>query len=187
MSALIKKQFLSYFPLKTDRLFIRIPQLSDSSVLFSNYTSDPEVTKFSAWGTHASLQETEQFIKSCLQKLETENELNFCICLLTDPTFPIGMCKIKSSSSVASIGYVLAKKYWRQGYATEAMQSICNLLFSTSSITIIEATTDPENIASQAVLKKLGFTYIQTIPQHMSRPQLSSQLRPSLIFQLKRS
>ena len=55
------------------------------------------------------------------------------------------------------IGYGLLGEYWNQGYATEAVRAACQWAFSQPGVTAVEAETDPDNAASQAVLRKAGF------------------------------
>jgi len=57
----------------------------------------------------------------------------------------------------ASIGYELARNYWRQGIMTEALSAIINLGFGEMEVNRIEAVVMPENTASIIMLEKLGF------------------------------
>ena len=63
------------------------------------------------------------------------------------------------------IGYWLGRDYWRQGYASEAMQSVLGLGFARAHIERITSTTDPANQASQNVLRKAGFHYCGISPR----------------------
>lgn len=55
------------------------------------------------------------------------------------------------------LGYWLGKAYWGRGYMTEAAQHVVIHAFSDPSTTILTAITALDNLASQNVLKKLGF------------------------------
>ncbi len=57
------------------------------------------------------------------------------------------------------IGYLLKPAAWGKGYATEATQRLLKLAFEDSPLEEIVAVTDPENGASQNVLKKCGLRY----------------------------
>jgi [ribosomal protein S5]-alanine N-acetyltransferase len=63
----------------------------------------------------------------------------------------------KSKGCVA-IGYMLIPKERRKGYGSEAVQLIVDYLFLSREIVRIQAETHPDNIASQKVLEKSGFT-----------------------------
>jgi ribosomal-protein-alanine N-acetyltransferase len=57
----------------------------------------------------------------------------------------------------ASIGYELARSFWRQGIMTEALEAIINLGFREMGLNRIEAVVMPENGSSIKLLEKLGF------------------------------
>ena len=48
---------------------------------------------------------------------------------------------------------------WGKGYATEAARAALDLGFRTLDLKLIFAITRPDNLASQAVMKRLGLTY----------------------------
>lgn len=48
---------------------------------------------------------------------------------------------------------------WGKGYATEAARAALDLGFGTLGLELIFAITRPDNIASQAVMKRLGLVY----------------------------
>lgn len=56
----------------------------------------------------------------------------------------------------AEIAYVLGLKYWRRGYGFAACQAVIAELSEAYAVTRITATLDPENLASLALLRKLG-------------------------------
>jgi len=61
------------------------------------------------------------------------------------------------------ISYHLHKKYWGNGYATEAGEGLINYCFKTLKLHKIYADTEPSNLASQKVLEKLDFKLEGTI------------------------
>ncbi|MBO0852269.1 MAG: GNAT family N-acetyltransferase [Nocardia sp.] len=58
----------------------------------------------------------------------------------------------------AEIGYGVNKSLWGAGYATEAVRALCTELLADPEITRITAETVADNVASQRVLEKIGFT-----------------------------
>ena len=56
----------------------------------------------------------------------------------------------------AYLGYVLGRRSWRQGYATEAAARMLRHSFVELGLRSITATCDPDNAASAAVLRKIG-------------------------------
>jgi len=51
------------------------------------------------------------------------------------------------------------QKHWRKGYATEAAQACVNYGFTSLKLEEIVGRVMPENLASIAVLKKVGMTF----------------------------
>ena len=58
----------------------------------------------------------------------------------------------------AELGYWLAEPFWGQGIITKAIQQMLDFAFSTYQITRVFARPFGNNIASQRVLEKAGFT-----------------------------
>ena len=56
------------------------------------------------------------------------------------------------------IGWRLVRSAWRRGYATEAAQPVLDHAWRTLRLRQVIADIDPENVASIAVARKLGFT-----------------------------
>ncbi|MBH69568.1 MAG: 30S ribosomal protein S5 alanine N-acetyltransferase [Rhodospirillaceae bacterium] len=62
-------------------------------------------------------------------------------------------------AQIASFGYWIGKSYARNGYMTESVRGASGFAFDKLSLHRMEAACLPENIASQGVLKKVGFNY----------------------------
>lgn len=54
------------------------------------------------------------------------------------------------------IGYLLKKSAWGRGYATEACKRLLRFAFEETALPEVVAVTDPDNAASQNVLRKCG-------------------------------
>ena len=63
-----------------------------------------------------------------------------------------------TSNNTAEIGYGILDSYQGLGYASEAVSAAVAWAFQNPELQAVEAETDPENTASQRVLKKCGFT-----------------------------
>ena len=66
--------------------------------------------------------------------------------------------RFDGGSSRLEIGYVLGRRYWRQGFASEAIRGTCDHLFRHAAIRRIEAEVNPLNLASDTLIHGLGFT-----------------------------
>lgn len=67
--------------------------------------------------------------------------------LLIEDTYP---------EAEIEVGYMLVPEAWGKGYATEICARLLRFGFTETALEEIKATTDPENTASQHVLKKCG-------------------------------
>jgi RimJ/RimL family protein N-acetyltransferase len=54
------------------------------------------------------------------------------------------------------VGYLLKQSAWGKGYATEACTRMLRFAFEQTALQEVVAVTDPENRASQKVLRKCG-------------------------------
>lgn len=70
----------------------------------------------------------------------------------------IGYIAHFKSKSCVAIGYMLVPAERGKGYGTEAVQMMVDYLFLHKDIVRLQAETHPDNLASQRVLAKCGFT-----------------------------
>ena len=61
------------------------------------------------------------------------------------------------------IGYRLARPYWGQGYATEAVCAVRDYAFETLGLSRVIALIDPQNVASIRVAEKAGMQYERAV------------------------
>ena len=80
----------------------------------------------------------------------------------------VGQCgltwqELGDGTRVPEVGYLLEKAAWHKGYATEAVRAACRWAFEQPGVTAVEAETDPDHAASQAVLHRVGFVPTGTV------------------------
>ncbi|HHX8324507.1 TPA: GNAT family N-acetyltransferase [Vibrio alginolyticus] len=71
----------------------------------------------------------------------------------------VGMAAVNElyhTFNMASIGYWVADRYQRQGYAQEAVKALAEFCFAKLSLTRLEIVCDPDNEASQALIESVG-------------------------------
>jgi len=72
---------------------------------------------------------------------------------------PLGAISITGlARMVGEIGYLIAPAFQGQGFATEAVQAVVGAIYKHHGFTVVTARARADNIASQAVLAKCGFT-----------------------------
>ena len=57
--------------------------------------------------------------------------------------------------------YGISEPLWGQGYAGEVAQAVMTYCYDTLDMTIVRASIDAPNVASERVLEKLGFTRLR--------------------------
>jgi ribosomal-protein-alanine N-acetyltransferase len=123
------------------------------------YASDPDVTRYTGWGPN-SREDTTSFLKRVLEsQLGSPRENYELAIVLKEDNVLIGGCRISISDQrhhEGFIGYVLNKRYWGHGYATEVVKALFAFGFGELGLHRIYATCDTENIASAHVMEKTG-------------------------------
>lgn len=77
---------------------------------------------------------------------------------LKDTDEMVGEIVVMPNDGTISLGYTFSYKYHRNGYAFEALSCLEDALHTRYPQWEFICFTDPENIASMALLKKLGYT-----------------------------
>jgi RimJ/RimL family protein N-acetyltransferase len=121
---------------------------------FMEWATDAEVTKYMMWNTYNSIHEAEVFFANVV----ADHPWFKAICFEGKVIGSITLDKGKGNHSCkAELGYVIARKYWGKGVATQAIKMTIQTGFKDLNVERIEAYIDPSNIASQRVLEKNGF------------------------------
>lgn len=151
----IEASFGGLPPLETKRLLLRRLKMSDVEDIFE-YASGPEVTKYTLWNTHNSIEDSKKFIFWL-----TKSFACWAIEHKADGKV-IGTCFLHSfnlQAGQAETAFNLSRKYWRQGYATEAARKVILFGFKKWELSRIGGTCMIGNIASARVLKKVGMVF----------------------------
>lgn len=151
--------------LHTERLVLRPFCLSDAADMFSNWASDPEVTKFLTWPTHKSVQVTEYVLNDWIPHYIEPDYYHWAITLNDRPIGSMAVVQHDDAVGKAHIGYCIGRQWWHQGIVSEALQRVINFLFDEVGYQRIEARHDPRNPHSGGVMKKCGMKYEGTLRQ----------------------
>lgn len=122
------------------------------------YASDPCVSRYDSWGPNTREMTHEVLARWLeLQQRGPRDEINLAVELCAENK-RIGSVRLHvtdSANRTAYIGYVINRRYWGQGYATEAARALLNLAFKDLDLHRVYATCDTRNIASWRVMEKL--------------------------------
>ena len=145
-------------PIPTTRLRVRPLAAADLDDLMA-VNGDPEVTRFlpyTAWSAPADAQAWLERMKA-MQEVGTGCQLVISLSETDKAVGTILLFRYDEQSARVELGYALAKEYWGQGIAYEAARALLNTAFRKLSIRRVEAEVQPENLASSALLIRLGF------------------------------
>ena len=145
-------------PLTTSRLQLRGITKSDSDNLFPMYS---DIKTLEYWGRDPVQSPAEAWneIEKNMKCVESGSAILWGIALRESNQL-LGTCtifKINQQNRNGEIGYILNRDHWGKGLMTEAITCVLNYAFNDLELHRLEADTDPENLASLALLEKLGF------------------------------
>jgi RimJ/RimL family protein N-acetyltransferase len=165
----------------TERLILRKIRLEDAPILFAAYTQDDEVTRYTTWRPHQKLEQTEEFVRSCLSAWERKTRFPFVI-MLREGNEIIGMIDPHVEGSIVGLGYVIAHDHQGKGYATEAARAMIDWALQQPEINRVYATTDVENAASARVMEKAGMQREGLLLKYIIHPDMGDEPRDSYIY-----
>ncbi|MDR1905853.1 MAG: GNAT family N-acetyltransferase [Clostridiales bacterium] len=146
--------------LETERLRLRPMELSDAADIFE-YASDEENVRDMLFDAHANIYDTINFLSG--ERIKYDNKACYDYAIILKDTGKLigtgGVFEADKLPHSANIGYILNKKYWGKGYATEAMTAVVNFCFNVLRVRRVEAWHIAENEKSGIVMKKLGMVY----------------------------
>ncbi|MFK4083434.1 GNAT family N-acetyltransferase [Kribbella sp. NPDC020789] len=81
----------------------------------------------------------------------------------------IGFARIApgTPATAAKLGYAVHADHWGHGYATDAAKVMLRFAFGTLGLHRVTAAIGPENAASIAVVKRIGFSYEGHLREHV--------------------
>jgi RimJ/RimL family protein N-acetyltransferase len=146
--------------LETARLRLRCyreSDLSDLVALIGNW----EVARWVSSVPHPYTEaHGQQWITSVQHEHTAANPRRFAVALKDDDHLIGGGGldgKIPGDVSADSVlGYWLGQPYWGNGYGREAVAALIQYAFRTLAAKVVSAYTDPDNVASQKILRHCG-------------------------------
>lgn len=153
----------SIHELDTTRLTLRQVSERDLEDLMA-VNGDPEVTRFLPYATWQGPEDGLAWLRRA--EALTASGVGRQLVLVDRDGRVIGtllLFRFEEGSARVELGYVLGRAYWGRGLMTEAVEAMCAHAFSALGIRRIEAEVNPANAASDALLRKVGFTLEGTL------------------------
>lgn len=143
--------------IQTNRLIIRTWTFDDAESLFK-ICRNPEVMQHI--GTGKPYQSVNQAYSFLSWAVTYQKDNGFCRWAVIEKVSQriIGSCgfaRLENSGEI-ELGYLFARRMWGKGFATEAAKACLKYGFEELGFSEVVALTDPEHIASQRVVEKLG-------------------------------
>lgn len=141
--------------IRTERLLLRKIQADDAEMVYE-WMSDSEVCKYERWEPHPSVGYSRGYILEVFDGYQSDCTYQWGIELAGKLIGCVSIVDVNDYDQKAALGYCLARSYWSQGYATEAVKAVLNYMFVEVGLNRIEASHSVNNVASGRVLEKVG-------------------------------
>jgi ribosomal-protein-alanine N-acetyltransferase len=146
--------------LETNRLVLRKILPTDYKIAYESWFNDSEQVIYTVHGIHKSEEVTKKVYDRWIEEYNDEKTMRWII-ELKEKNIPIGMIDINNQwSKFSSVepGYIIARKYWNKGYATEATKRVMKFLFEECELQTFYSEFMEDNVGSGKVMKKCGMT-----------------------------
>jgi RimJ/RimL family protein N-acetyltransferase len=152
--------------IETPRCFLRELSVTDAEHFYL-LNQDLEVIKYTGDSPFESIQAAKEF----LQNYNPYVQYGYGRWAVIDKSNSefLGWCGLKYSPDLdeVDIGFRFFKKYWNQGFATEAAKASIEYGFTTLHLHKIVGRAMEANVASIKVLEKIGLTFINKLEFHL--------------------
>jgi len=157
---------MSKVQLHTERLTLRPITLSDADYVLQQL-NDPGWLKYIGDRNIHSLEAAEEYISTkIIAAVENGIGTFFVVIRQADPEKEIiGQCGVfkRDGLGCEDLGFAFLEKYCGKGYGYEASKAVLTYAQETLKIKKLVAITSDENLASQALLRKLGMRHTDDI------------------------
>jgi RimJ/RimL family protein N-acetyltransferase len=152
------------FRIETRRLWLRWPTAKDVPAIVK-LAGDRAVAEMTAHVPHPLERHV---VDDFLVKVRGANSagtgLTLALTRRGAPGSLIGLIGVAGTEAVPSLGYWLGQPYWGAGLMTEAAAAMVHAFFAYAGGSRLSVAALPENRASQRVIEKTGFRWIERRP-----------------------
>lgn len=145
--------------METEHLILRDMEYSDSEAIFRNINNDREVLKYYLAPFQDKL--SEDYLRETIDYCRRAERYCWAM-VLKETGETIGMMNQCNRMDIyfqnMEIGYAIGRKYWNNGYTTEALVAAMDFLFN-QGVHKVFCSCLIENGASRRVMEKSGMIY----------------------------
>ena len=159
----------------TERLLLRRLLPQDADMMYENWASDPEVTRFLRWEPHRNALQTAGLLAAWATLYPNPDYYQWAIVekatgqvfgsisiynsLLGEPQQKAAWPGLDLSEGIWEPGYCIGKAWWNKGFTTEALRAVVEYWFRNTDSNWLCCCYAKENPASGRVMQKAGFAY----------------------------
>ena len=145
--------------LETRRLALRKFTVEDAGDMYTNWASDPEVTRYLVWETHSGPDDSKEILETWVPGYADRRQYLWCLAFGQDEIAigSLGVVARVDENETLEMGYCLSRKFWGQGLMSEALEAASSFLLDQVGARRLEALIDERNLKSQRVLIKCGY------------------------------
>ena len=140
--------------IRTSRLILK-PLGTRYITTVNEYALNPENTKYMCHLPNADSEETLCFLQNVETEWAKEKPGFFEFAVLYNDRH-IGAVSVYFEQDVGELGWIINRKYWKNGFACEAAEALVKYFRQHYGIQHFRAHCDTENTASYRIMEKLG-------------------------------
>ena len=151
--------------IESERLTLRPFRYTDNDDMLTYWISDPDIQSMYSEPVYTTKQEIKELLDKYITSYEKPDYYRWAI-IEKDTQICMGQIAIflvNSQNHFCEIEYALGKQFHRKGYASEAVKHLLDFCFNEVNFHKVQVCHKENNLASQGVIRKCGFTYEGTL------------------------
>ena len=146
--------------LETERLVLREVEDEDATFMLELLNSPGFLENIGDRGVR-DLEQAKTFIEERLRGSYRDHGFGMWVTVQKSDHTQVGLAGLvrREGLEVPDVGYAFVQRVWGRGYAQEAAAAVLAHAQGPLGIQKLAAITSPENFASMAVLRKIGFSF----------------------------
>lgn len=161
---------------ETDRLICRRFREGDWQDMLKNWAADPDIQHEYGEPVYETAEAVRGLLAEYIGGYERPDFYRWAITEKKsgENIGQIAFCRVWSDCETAEVEYCIGKRFWRNGYAGEALSGLIGYAFCNTGFARLEAYHRAENVKSGRVLQKSEMSVTDTV-QRFIRENISPE------------
>ncbi len=159
----------------TPRLELRPIAEHDAEAIWP-YVSDPEISRYMSWDPHETIEQTRAFTTDVVRRMGEGTTIAWAV-IERETGKVCGLVSLIAIMRVhralrydkAELAYWIGPPFQGRGYAVEACRAVLDYAFGQMGLNKITVAHDLENLASRALIARLGFREVGIEYRHFNK------------------